>query len=426
MSEVTCDRALLYQLAPRDGTWRRDRYKIMALEQTYSRQLSRDNPLVSTFGHQPRYAGPMRTIRGQGVRSRRRIGKLAKAGRRRLARTWRRLRSKHPPLGLLFLLALVGGGIFLATLPTRNEQKAPGTNTPRMITAKAAPSPTPAPPMVRSTPSSRKAVVAPSPIQQASLRPPPLPAPRRAEPAWLRFAMPAPPNGKRPLVAVVLDDLGLDRARTAAAIRLPGQVTLSFMTYASDLAEQTEAAHATGHELLLHVPMEAVDRHEDPGPHALYTEQSRDEILDRLRWGLDRFDGYIGINNHMGSKFTADRSAMAPVIEELRARGLVFLDSRTTAKSVGFALAAADGVPHAARDVFLDDDLAPAAISRQLGEVEGVARRHGSAIAIGHAHDTTLAALRAWLPTLTGKGLLLVPVSAVVRYRLAEEAEEAH
>ena len=356
----------------------------------------------------------------------RRIGRLAKAGRRRLARTWRRLRSKHPPLGLLFLLALVGGGIFLATLPTRHEQKPPGTNTPRMITAKAAPSPVPAPRAARSTLSSGTAVVAPSPIQQASLQPPPpLPASRRAEPAWLRFAVPAPPSGNRPLVAIVLDDLGLDRARTAAAIRLPGPVTLSFMTYASDLAEQTEAARRAGHELLLHVPMEAIDQHENPGPHALYTSLPREEILDRLRWGLDRFDGYVGINNHMGSKFTADRSAMAPVIEELRARGLVFLDSRTTARSVGFGLAAADGVPHAARDVFLDDDLAPAAISRQLGEVEGVARRRGSAIAIGHAHDTTLAALRAWLPSLAGKGLVLVPVSAVVRYRTAEEGEDA-
>ncbi len=205
-----------------------------------------------------------------GVRSRRRIGKLAKAGRRRLARTWRRLRSKHPPLGLLFLLALVGGGIFLATLPTRHEPKIPGTGTPRNIIAKAAPSPAAAPPAARSTLSSGKAVVAPSPIQQASLRPPPpLPAPPRAEPAWLRFAVPAPPSGNRPLVAIVLDDLGLDRARTAAAIRLPGPVTLSFMTYASDLAEQTEAARRAGHELLLHVPMEAVDQHENPGPHAL-------------------------------------------------------------------------------------------------------------------------------------------------------------
>ena len=250
--------------------------------------------------------------------------------------------------------------------------------------------------------------------------PPALPAPPRPEPAWLRFAVPARPAAGRPIVAVVLDDLGLDRARTAAAIRLPGTLTLSFMTYAQDLPQQTEAARRAGHELLLHVPMEAIDRREDPGPHALYTSLSRAAILDRLRWGLDRFSGYVGINNHMGSRFTADARAMAPVMAELQARGLVFLDSRTTARSTGIELAAADGVPHAARDVFLDDDLAPAAIERQLALLERLAKRHGSAVAIGHAHDPTLAALAAWLPTLPAKGLMLEPVSAVVRYQMAQ------
>ena len=155
---------------------------------------------------------------------------------------------------------------------------------------------------------------------------PRLPPPAAAEPAWLRYAVPAPPTGNRPLVAIVLDDLGLDRARTAAAIRLRGPLTMSFMTYASDLGEQTAAAPRAGDELLLHVPMEAVDRHADPGPHGLFTAMPREEIIERLRWGLGRFDGFVGINNHMGSKFTADAQSMAPVIEELRARGLVFLE----------------------------------------------------------------------------------------------------
>jgi polysaccharide deacetylase 2 family uncharacterized protein YibQ len=345
-----------------------------------------------------------------------RIGRLVKAGRRRLGRVWRRLRSKHPPLGLLFLLALVGGGIFLVSFPAHHDATAPGTSTPRAIMAKSAQAQAPAPARVPP----EKAVPAPGPVKEAALAPP---TPSRAEPTWQRFAVAPPPEGGRPLVAVVLDDLGLDRVRTAGAIRLPGPVTLSFMTYADGLPRQTEAARGAGHELLLHVPMEAVDRHEDPGPHALYTALSRDKIIERLRWGLGRFDGFVGINNHMGSKFTADPQGMAPVIEELRARGLLFLDSRTTAKSAGVRLAEADGVPHAGRDVFLDDDLAPAAITRQLALVEAVARRRGSAIAIGHAHDTTLAALRAWLPSLAGKGLALVPLTAVVRYRMAEDGE---
>jgi uncharacterized protein len=354
-------------------------------------------------------------------------GRSAKAARRRLGRAWRWLRSKHSPLGLLFLLALAGGGVFLSAFPFHRGPEAPVSGTPQAISAKAAP--TPAHAALTARPGNPVETAGPTAgsVKEAALRPPPplslpvLPAPPRAEAAWLRFAVPPPPEHGKPLVAIVLDDLGLDRGRTTEATRLPGPLTLSFMTYADDLPQQTVAARRAGHELLLHVPMEAVDRHEDPGPHALYTTLSHDEIIDRLRWGLDRFDGYVGINNHMGSKFTADAQDMAPVIAELRTRGLLFLDSRTTAKSVGFRLAAADRVPHAARDVFLDDDLAPVAITRQLAAVEAVARRHGSAIAIGHAHDTTLAALRAWLPSLAGKGLVLVPLSAVVRYRMSGE-----
>src|SRR5262249_17124643 len=137
------------------------------------------------------------------------------------------------------------------------------------------------------------------PIAEAALHPPPrLPQPAAAKPAWLRYAVPAPLTGNRPLIAIVLDDLGLDRTRTAEAIRLQGPLTLSFMTYASDIGTQTEAARRAGHELFLHVPMEAVDRHADPGPHALLTTLARDEILERLRWDLGRFDGFVGINNH--------------------------------------------------------------------------------------------------------------------------------
>jgi uncharacterized protein len=271
------------------------------------------------------------------------------------------------------------------------------------------------------SPNLPQTAVPPKPVQEAALRPPPRIGDTR--PAWVRFAVPAPPSGNRPLVAVVIDDLGLDRTRTAEVIRLPGPLTLSFMTYANDLAHQTEIARRSGHELFLHVPMEAVDRREDPGPHGLFTSQSRDEILEQLHWGLARFDGFVGINNHMGSKFTADANSMAPVMAELRARGLAFLDSRTSSASTGVRLAVAYGVPHAARDVFLDDDQTPAAIAKELARTEQVARQHGSAIAIGHPHDATIAALKSWLPQVDGKGLALVPVSAVVRHRMAAEAE---
>jgi polysaccharide deacetylase 2 family uncharacterized protein YibQ len=311
----------------------------------------------------------------------------------------RRRAADHPAVKAFLLLALFGGGFGLAAHLYQRVPPAPGA---------VAPHPS----------------VAAKPVEKASF-PLPLPAPPAtlAAPAWLRFAVPAPPAGDRPLVAVVIDDLGLDRRRTAAVIALPGPLTLSFMTYAQDLPDQAEAGRRAGDELLLHVPMEPIDHREDPGPHALLVAMSTEEILAQLRWGLDRFTGFVGINNHMGSKFTGDARGMAVVMAELRRRGLIFLDSKTTAKSVGTREAAATGVPYAARDVFLDDDPTPAAIDRQLARVATVARHSGSHIAIGHGHDLTIAALRAWLPTLREKGFALVPLSAVVRRRMTRAAD---
>ena len=253
--------------------------------------------------------------------------------------------------------------------------------------------------------------------RQEALLPPRLPSP--VAPAWRRFAVTPPAIEGRAMVAIVLDDLGLDRKRTERAIHLPGPLTLSFMTYADELPHQTAMAHEAGHELLVHVPMQPLDAHLDSGPHSLQTDLGRDEVLRRLRWGLDRFSGYVGINNHMGSRFTSDAIAMAPVIEELHARGLLFLDSRTTATTVGEALARKRGVPTVARNVFLDDEIAAPAIAARLADVEQAARRKGVAVAIGHAHDATLAALAAWLPTLAAKHLVLVPLSTVVRHNEA-------
>jgi len=315
---------------------------------------------------------------------------------------------------IIGLLVFCAGALLLAIVPSRHGEKSAGPDA--ALTGAAPPDPT------RPFAHLEKPVPPAKPSTEAALRlPPPMPRPGAARPTWLRYAVPAPPSGDRPLVAIVLDDLGLDRVRTAEAIRLSGPLTLSFMTYASELTTQTQAAHRAGHELLLHVPMEAVDRQADPGPHGLFTALSRDEIVERLRWGLGRFEGFIGINNHMGSKFTSDERGMAPVMEELRARGLLFLDSRTSPSSAGVRLAIAYGVPHAARDVFLDDEQTSAAIAWELARVEQLARQHGSAIAIGHPHDATLAALRIWLPTLGEKGLALVPLSAVVQHRMAEE-----
>src|SRR5262249_34355162 len=143
--------------------------------------------------------------------------------------------------------------------------------------------------------------------------------PSGGQPAWLRYATAAPIDMRdKPRVAIVIDDLGLDRARTEKVIALAPALTLSFLAYSGDLSRQTAAARRAGNELLVPVPMEPVNTKVDMGPNGLATSQPKDEVLRRLNWDLGRFDGYVGINNHMGSRFTGDAQAMAWVMDELK------------------------------------------------------------------------------------------------------------
>jgi uncharacterized protein len=259
-----------------------------------------------------------------------------------------------------------------------------------------------------------------SSTQTAMLPPrPETKTPSGQSPAWRRFATTAPVDIRdKPRVAIVIDDLGLDRPRTERVIALAPAVTLSFLAYSGDLPRLTAAARHAGHEMIVHVPMEPVNTKIDMGPNGLSTNQPKEEVLRRLNWDLDRFDGYVGINNHMGSRFTGDAQAMGWVMDELKARGLMFLDSRTIAGSIGAKAAAAEGVPFAERDVFLDDEQTATAVDQQLREVEAIAKKKGTVIAIGHPHDVTIAALTRWIASLPQKGIVLVPLTEVVKARL--------
>ncbi|HZQ00605.1 MAG TPA: divergent polysaccharide deacetylase family protein [Reyranella sp.] len=234
--------------------------------------------------------------------------------------------------------------------------------------------------------------------------------------AWRRNAVPFADLNSRPIVAIVIDDVGIDRPHSRRAWELPGPLTMSFLPYAKDLREQARAARASGKETMLHMPMEPTGR-ADPGPGALLTSMSENEIGHRTVAALDSFEGYVGVNNHMGSRFTAYKPGMQTVLQQLKARGLMFLDSRTTPQTVGDQLAQEIGVPSMSRNVFLDDDEAPAAVRRKLAETEEVARRQGFVVAIGHPHEATLQALAEWLPTLPAKGLALAPATAALRKR---------
>lgn len=243
----------------------------------------------------------------------------------------------------------------------------------------------------------------------------PAPAAPGELPPWRRYALAPPPPDGRPMIALVIDDLGIDKKRSARAIALKGPLTLSFLAYAPDIKRQTAAARAAGHELLLHISMEPASKYVDPGPHVLKTTLSAAELRRRLEWGFSRFDAFVGINNHMGSKFTAYPAGMQVVMEELRRRGLLFLDSRTSKASVGAEMARRMGVPYAERNIFLDHVNDAAVVESRLAETERLARRKGYAVAISHPRDATFEALVPWLRGIEARGFRLVPLSAVVR-----------
>ncbi|MDI1226883.1 MAG: divergent polysaccharide deacetylase family protein [bacterium] len=225
--------------------------------------------------------------------------------------------------------------------------------------------------------------------------------------------------GRKPMIAIVIDDMGLDRVHSARATRLPAGVTLSYLPYSQSIGQQTGDARKAGHELMLHLPMQPERKTADPGPGYLGVEMAPLALHERVIKNLDAFAGYTGVNNHMGSKFTKDRDGLAIVMAALAERKMMFLDSRTAPGSIAEKIAREHGMKATHRDVFLDDDTAPSSVARSLIQVEQVARRAGAAIAIGHPKDVTLAALEKWLPTLAAKGFELVPVSQVITLRNA-------
>jgi uncharacterized protein len=240
-------------------------------------------------------------------------------------------------------------------------------------------------------------------------------------PLWRRNAVASAAAGGKLRVAIIIDDLGLDYVAAKRVLELPAPLTLAIMSYAEEAPELARAARDAGHETLLHVPMEP-EGGANPGPHALTAHQTKEEFERELVWALDRFDGYVGVNNHMGSRVTASAEQMGWLFAELDRRGLMFVDSRTTKDTVAPVMAAHFGIPFAERDVFLDNEFSANAVSAQLRALEAEARKNGFAVGIGHPHRGTIAALSAWLPSLAAKGIVLVPISDIAASREPEAA----
>ena len=223
------------------------------------------------------------------------------------------------------------------------------------------------------------------------------------------------PNISRPRIAIIIDDMGMRQNMTRPFSELSAAIDFSFLPYAEGLKWQTRIMNEAGHELMIHLPMEPKEVEQNPGPRALLTSLSDDGLSQTLDWNLERFDGFVGINNHMGSLFTQDAARMTKVVERLKEQNLFFIDSRTSAESTGYSIAKTHGLKYEERDVFLDNVLEHDAIMDQLYELERIAEKNGSAIAIGHPHRETLKALHEWLATVADKGFDIVKVSSLLK-----------
>ncbi len=240
-----------------------------------------------------------------------------------------------------------------------------------------------------------------------------------AEPMWIQnAALPKFSNSKsRPKIVIVIDDLGIVQDNAWRAASLPGPITMAYLPYAHNLRDMTAAAHANGHELMVHMPMQPLNDAADPGPNALTVGLKPAELKRRIQANLNAFDHYVGVNNHMGSRFTQEQAGLEVLMAELQKRDVLYLDSRTSATSVAEPTARRFNVATTGRDIFLDHVISKEFIEGALKRTEDHAKKHGSAIAIGHPHDLTLDALEKWLPTLKRKGFDLVPITAVMTER---------
>jgi len=218
-----------------------------------------------------------------------------------------------------------------------------------------------------------------------------------------------------PKLAIILDDMGYDRSAADAAFALQFPITLSVIPHLPHSAEVAEEAYRRGDQVLLHLPMEAEAGETKAEPIELRVGMKADQVERDLDSMLETVPHAAGVNNHQGSRATADAKLMGELMPALRRRGLFFVDSRTTAATVAYDAAERAGVRSASRKVFLDDTANRAAILSQIDLAARDATRDGFAIAIGHPHPATIAALVEAAPRIEASGVTFVFVSQVVQ-----------
>ena len=224
-----------------------------------------------------------------------------------------------------------------------------------------------------------------------------------------------PDNLDQPAISIIIDDMGYLIDRDSRALKLPGNVTYSFLPHTPYARELALKAHKLNKEIMLHQPMEAL-KNDKLGPGALTLEMTRHEFITQLQSNLESVPHVVGINNHMGSLLTQHPGQMRWLMQELGKRNdLYFVDSYTTRTSLGQKIARENWIPSIRRDVFLDSDRDPHKIRNHFQRLINKAKTTGFALGIGHPYPETIAILEEELPKLARQGIKLLPVSKLVK-----------
>jgi polysaccharide deacetylase 2 family uncharacterized protein YibQ len=232
------------------------------------------------------------------------------------------------------------------------------------------------------------------------------------------FAQPVktlPDRPNAPRIAIVVAGLGISAIGTSDALaKLPGPVTFGFAPYGADLDHLAARAREGGHEILLQVPMEPFDYPDnDPGPQTLLTSLNASQNIERLHWLMSRLQGYVGLANYMGGRFTATETALAPILREAAKRGLIYVEDGNSPRSVASQMAGANNLPYAKADLTIDAVPTAAEIDRTLSRLEKTARDRGFAVGMANALPASIERIAVWAKAAESHGLLLVPISAV-------------
>lgn len=241
------------------------------------------------------------------------------------------------------------------------------------------------------------------------------PAAKQEEmPAVVETSKPLPEviEKTKPKIAIVIDDMGQDikQLRELLGVDIPITIAiLPFLPHSKDVAEE---ANKNNMEILLHIPMEPKDvKNNNPGKGAVLSTMPEDKIYDTVLKDIEAVPHIKGVNNHMGSKLTEDEARIRIVLKAVKQKNLFFLDSKTTAKSLAYKIAKEIGLRAAQRQIFLDNEQDVSYIKNQISELIKMAKKNGSAIAIGHPHPSTFAAIKEMAAELKSKEIEVVPVS---------------